>query len=102
MGFRWMLHSSHRAPGAAREASITAVLLAFLAFGFFAAGLLSVFWLIGITGAAAVLTLVIGALQSMGLLRALCLAAGAFALAQVGYGLGLFRVAVLRKHPVPD
>lgn len=81
---------------------MAAIVLAFLAFGFFAAGLLSVLWLLTLTGAAAALTFLIGALQSMGLLRALGLAIAAFAISQVGYGVGLFRVAMLRKRPVPD
>jgi hypothetical protein len=84
------------------EADMTAILLAFFAFGFFAAGLVGVLWLVAITSTAAAATLLIGALQSMGLLRALGLAVAVFALAQVGYGLGLFRVSMLRKRPIPD
>lgn len=81
---------------------LAALLVAFFAFGFFAAGLLSVFWLVAVIGASALATLIVAVTQGDTLLHALGLSLVGFALAQVGYGLGLLRVAVLRNRCIPD
>ena len=84
------------------RANVTALLMAFFAFGFFAAGLLSVFWLLAITGPSAAAALVIAVVQGDTLLHALGMSVAGFALAQVGYGIGLVRVAALRDRCIPD
>lgn len=81
---------------------LAALLVAFFALGFFAAGLLSVFWLIALIGPSAIATLVIAVLQGDTVLHAFGWSAAGFALAQVGYGLGLLRVAALRNRCIPD
>ncbi len=85
-----------------RECRLAAVLVAFFAFGFFAAGLLSVFWLIIVSGLASLAALVIAICQGSSILHALGLSVGALSLSQVGYGLGLLRVAAMRNRCIPD
>ena len=80
---------------------LAALLVAFFALGFFAAGLLSVFWLVAVIGPSALATLIISVLQGETLLHAFGLSVAGFALAQVGYGIGLVRVAALRDRCIP-
>lgn len=84
------------------KTGLAALLVAFFALGFFAAGLLSVFWLLALIGSSAVAALAVDLIQGGTILHALGLSLGGFALAQVGYGLGLLRVATLRSRRIPD
>ncbi|MDX7950396.1 hypothetical protein P7D22_04285 [Lichenihabitans sp. Uapishka_5] len=78
------------------------IFAAFLGFGFFAASLIPLAWVLIVAAAAGLLALAIALGEGRGVFGAFGLGAGGFALAQIGYALGLAWVARTRRDRVPD